>query len=227
MTTLFCIARILLTFALAQAAPGAAEPSRLPAGTARILRAEALKAQGNLYRAAKAEDSCLGVLVGPDLVLTAGQCVDSELACARARFLFGADADSPSVEKESVYECRKVEASRTARGFEDPGLRLDFALVRLDRPVRGADPARFEDGPLNLRRKDTLLTARGAQGSVEEILPLTFTTAFTGQLTKGAGVFHARSGKLTGIVGMPAGEDQRAVVVKMDEILVRLPLGTL
>lgn len=78
--------------------------------------------------------NCSGVLVGPDLVATAGHCV-SNADCSSWSFVFGyrmMDETTAPVElsEEEVYACKEV----VARKYTST---VDFALVRLDRTVRG------------------------------------------------------------------------------------------
>jgi hypothetical protein len=89
---------------------------------------------------------CSGVLVGEDLVLTAGHCLDSQKQCRETRFVFGfqtqEDGSYPgSIPAENVFHCAGIVRKD----------RADFALVRLDRPAprRPASPAsasRFSSG---------------------------------------------------------------------------------
>lgn len=84
---------------------------------------------------------CTGVLVGPDLLLTAGHCVPNAGACLNRMFITGWRTDDPSVAPEptaaDVYACASVVAADERGGRN---LRLDYALVRLDRAVAGATP---------------------------------------------------------------------------------------
>lgn len=78
---------------------------------------------------------CSGFLVGDDLIATAGHCIQAR-SCAQYSFAFGYKMDSASSGPESlpeseVYRCKEVLVSeQLTRG-------QDYALVRLDRPVRG------------------------------------------------------------------------------------------
>jgi len=86
---------------------------------------------------------CSGSLVGPDLILTAGHCINSG-DCADTRFVFGfglknsADLGN-SVSSADVYSCQSVIVSRETSG-------ADFAVVKLDRAVVGHRPLEINRG---------------------------------------------------------------------------------
>lgn len=78
--------------------------------------------------------NCSGSLVGADLIATAGHCVSTS-DCARYSFVFGfrmldGKTASVSIPESEVYSCKEIVAREYSNG-------ADYALVRLDRPVRG------------------------------------------------------------------------------------------
>lgn len=82
--------------------------------------------------------NCSGFLVGDDLVATAGHCVRNS-SCAGYSFVFDFKMDGPNaaptqVSAENVYQCGQVLAYELTRGQQD------YALVKLDRPVRDRRP---------------------------------------------------------------------------------------
>lgn len=99
------------------------------------------------YREQATGGFCSGVLVGDDLVLTAGHCVNSAESCNDTKFVFGfavtaKGGSAPSkVPASNVYSCAKVELSmHESSASPDAELRIrdiDYALVRLDRKVTG------------------------------------------------------------------------------------------
>lgn len=90
--------------------------------------------------------SCSGALVGPDLVLTAGHCVPDAQSCAGLRIVFGfgiieegaGDGEEvPEFAARDVYSCRAlVSPAYGPDGRKGP----DFAVIRLDRRVKGRKP---------------------------------------------------------------------------------------
>lgn len=77
---------------------------------------------------------CSGFLVGPDLIATAGHCIQAS-DCANNSFVFGykmVDPQTPALELPAgeVYKCKEVLARELTRN-------QDYSIVRLDRPVTG------------------------------------------------------------------------------------------
>jgi hypothetical protein len=82
---------------------------------------------------------CSGFLVAPDIIATAGHCVESDADLPGVRFVFGfrmrtAEDANVTFAKDDVYAGKKV----IGRQFSGGG--ADWALVRLDRPVIGRAP---------------------------------------------------------------------------------------
>lgn len=85
---------------------------------------------------------CSGVLIGPDLVLTAGHCVwDAENQCPSLRFAFryvsvgtGESGSIVDMREDDVYACKNVITRQQSSGTA--GMK-DWAVVQLDRPVSG------------------------------------------------------------------------------------------
>ncbi len=91
--------------------------------------------------------SCSGFLVGDDLIATAGHCI-SEDTCGNESFVFGYQMESATVapveaHADNVYKCAKVIANELTRN-------QDYALVKLDRPVRGHRVLSLSNQPVKL-----------------------------------------------------------------------------
>ncbi len=85
---------------------------------------------------------CTGFLVAPDLMVTAGHCVN-KINYHNKAWIFGYDhtrahESLPSFKREYVYHTKEV-----LEWEEDKVIRRDFALVRLDRAVTVAKPLKF------------------------------------------------------------------------------------
>ena len=96
---------------------------------------------------------CSGTLIGPDLILTAGHCINSS-GCSGTSFVFDwtmTDATTlHTITTDDVYACQSVVA-RTQNNS------LDFSVVRLDRPVVGRTPAQLAYGGAALPDRTTLI----------------------------------------------------------------------
>jgi V8-like Glu-specific endopeptidase len=102
--------------------------------------------------------NCSGFLVGPDVLVTAGHCIQSAFDCSNAYWVFdynlgqnpgkkflsdavvGEDSASKTstilnVNKESVYRCSKVIATKLDRMNQE-----DYAVIQLDRVVTSRAP---------------------------------------------------------------------------------------
>lgn len=113
--------------------------------TVQIYRSPTLKKSQNTCKNERFNDqltpaSCTGVLIAADVILTAGHCVQHD-ECKDHELLFNYEAGESSVDEmhfssDSIYHCREVIASK----YFYSGTRPDYALLRLDRPVKGISP---------------------------------------------------------------------------------------
>ena len=83
--------------------------------------------------------TCTAFLVGPDLLLTAGHCVDSETQCKQNTWIFDYVKGTTEIKKENMYSCKKI-IDRKLVTSEDSV--KDYALIQLDRAVEGRTPLR-------------------------------------------------------------------------------------
>lgn len=87
---------------------------------------------------------CSGTLIGPDLVLTAGHCIESEAQCRQTSLLFNyqwTGGGLGALTEDDVYQCRRVIAQDLVESAEV----RDYAVIQLDRPVSGRAPAEVVD----------------------------------------------------------------------------------
>lgn len=149
---------------------------------------------------------CSGFLVAPDLVVTAGHCMEDSDSCESTQFLFdyklqysGEVVDS--VAQDKAYRCREIVKARTGQ--------VDFAVVRLDRPVTDRAPVKVnnhgtvEEGDLlsitGYPKGLPLKYAAGAQ--VRFVSETDFEAnldSYSGN--SGSPVFNQRTGEVEGIL---------------------------
>lgn len=166
---------------------------------------------------------CSGFLVGPDLLLTAGHCIENLEECKAITFAFDfavtqKDRLPKSIASEKVFRCQDLVARELTAT-------LDYALVKLDRPtgrthfpirrngkpVRGTKltmighpaglPSKVSDGGEVLRVADKII------GSVD---------AFGGN--SGSVVINRRTGKVEGILVAGEPDYERAGACMIEKV---------
>lgn len=127
---------------------------------------------------------CSGTLVGPDVVLTAGHCIEDITDCQSTSLVFGFALKSAgvlpkSVSASEVYRCKDIiKTLRVNTG-------ADFAIIRLDRSVANHAPRAVRtEGDV---ATDASLVVIGHPVG----LPTKVTTGGTVRSTSGAGFFVA------------------------------------
>ncbi len=159
------------------------------------------------FRDQPAAAICSGTLIGPDLMLTAAHCYTSGAICANASWVFHYKANKENkynFEKNDVYRCKEI----VYKAFDIENGH-DFAIVKLDRKVKGVRPVHLRQfgspalhTPLILIGHPRGLPTKIADDSwVNEVnhnILMTNVDAYTGN--SGSGVFNAETGELEGIL---------------------------
>ncbi|MBO9666143.1 MAG: trypsin-like peptidase domain-containing protein [Bdellovibrio sp.] len=89
------------------------------------------------YSKTKNPASCSGTLIAPNLVLTAGHCMNTTKdSCADTAFVFGFEEGTTEFPSANVYNCKR----KYAESFFEKNTHNDYTIVELDRPVEGVTP---------------------------------------------------------------------------------------
>lgn len=102
---------------------------------------------------------CSGFLVGPDLLVTAGHCIDDVEQCTSHLWVFGFHVDpvtklaGQAIKQEDIYSCKQVIAHELN---DETG--ADYALVQLQRVVKDRAPLKFrQEGKISDKAFLTLI----------------------------------------------------------------------
>jgi len=148
---------------------------------------------------------CSAFLVGDDMVATAGHCIDDS-RCPQSSFVFtyrmSEQGIAPmSVSSSEVYACKQV-LEREQTGAQD------YALVQLDRPVRGhriltlaKDPVQVGDAVLTVGHPSGIPTKITDNGVVRSTKSAFFTANLdTYGGNSGSAVFNQNTLEVVGIL---------------------------
>jgi V8-like Glu-specific endopeptidase len=151
---------------------------------------------------------CSGSLVAPDIILTAGHCIQSTKDCANTKIVFDYTLKFQSeklysLPAKNVFSCQKIIAFSNLKNSSD------FALIQLDRPALGRSP--LELSTEQLKYKDPLMlighpmglpTKFTLNGVVRSLIPEHYFTAsldaFSGN--SGSAVFDQNTKKIVGVL---------------------------
>lgn len=152
---------------------------------------------------------CSGSLVGEDLVLTAGHCIENQTDCDTTRFVFGYSVNAPGVypnsaDEKDVVGCKSI----VARKLEGQG--ADYALIKLNRKITHRTPLVVEKNsslkpgdPIGVIGHPSGLPTKVSYGAeVRSTAPVGY---FTTNLdtyggNSGSAVFNANTGRIEGIL---------------------------
>ncbi|MBT5093490.1 MAG: trypsin-like serine protease, partial [Halobacteriovoraceae bacterium] len=148
---------------------------------------------------------CSGFLVGPDLLVTAGHCVQNENDCANYQWAFGFYRGVTNLASDQVYKCRKIISQKL-----DSRSKADYALIQLDRVVKDRAPLKFrsigkiaENAPLVVIGHPSGLPTKITDGAnvrdnKNEVFFSANLDTFGGN--SGSAVFNTQTGTVEGIL---------------------------
>jgi len=93
---------------------------------------------------------CTSFLVGPDLMMTAGHCIQSAEECRNTQVVFDffkpeITTKSVTIPSSSIYRCAELVDQNFSASETHPN---DYAIFRLDRPVHERTPLSLSDAPI-------------------------------------------------------------------------------
>lgn len=149
---------------------------------------------------------CSGFLVAPDVIVTAGHCVPSQRNCEKSSWVFNYKIKNSgdtkvTVTPSDVYQCVSVIESQNI-------MDIDFAVIKLDRPVVGHDPVKLAEvepeigEPLVIIGHPSGLPQKVADGAtvLKKSGNIIKANLDAFQINSGSAVFHDRTGELVGIL---------------------------
>jgi V8-like Glu-specific endopeptidase len=153
--------------------------------------------------------NCSGFLVGPNLLVTAGHCIENMSDCRKYDWVFDYKVEndtqkSVTVHKSKVYKCAKIISQSLDRRTKD-----DFALIQLDRKVTDRQPLKYRRSGKIKRGEDivvighpTGLPTKIADGAnVRRVNNVYFQANLdTYGGNSGSAVFNANTGEVEGIL---------------------------
>lgn len=153
---------------------------------------------------------CSASLVGKDKILTAGHCISSA-TCSSVSVVFDyalqtATANSTEVPVENIFQCKKVLHRKL--NYKD---RSDWAIIQLDRPVKGRTPLSVRSDSRSLTPGHPLMVighpsglptkvAGGAQVRENKHAEYFMANLDTYAGNSGSAVFDALTGEVLGVL---------------------------
>lgn len=152
---------------------------------------------------------CSGSLVGPDLVLTAGHCIETSSDCQSTSLVFGFALKSvgvlpKQVQSTEVYKCKEI--VKTVRNNSGQ----DLAVIRLERAVVGHEVLKIRpSGELSVGEELVVIghpvglpTKITTGGKVRSVANSEYVVASVDTYggNSGSAVFHAQTGLIEGIL---------------------------
>lgn len=173
---------------------------------ARTLKQSKFLCDGERFSTQLTAARCSGFLVGPDIVVTAGHCVEDQYDCDENYWVVDYTKDKTKISSQSIYNCSEI-----IEQVLDYSTGLDYAVLRLDRSVLDRKYFRWRASPNSLRIGDPLvvigypsgLPTKVADGA--EVKDLSEEEFFRANLdtfagSSGSAVINSLSGVVEGIL---------------------------
>lgn len=171
-------------------------------------QSEFMLCMGEKFSSQPVIGNCSGSLVAPDVIMTAGHCLQTENDCKGFDWVFGYEMNKSSgnpkiLEKKNIYHCKQVITQSLRNG-------IDYAFVRLDRKVTDRKPLKLAPQSYRAKIGDSLVmlgypsglplkvTEGGRIVNFDKHLLVTNLDAFGGN--SGSPVLDEKSGDVVGIL---------------------------
>jgi hypothetical protein len=80
---------------------------------------------------------CSGFLAAPDIIVTAGHCIETQRDCENFSWVFDYTEGTQRLKNEHIYNCKEI----IGKKLKSNNFTLkDYAVIRLDRPVTDREP---------------------------------------------------------------------------------------
>lgn len=157
------------------------------------------------FRDQQTPASCSGFLLGDDVIVTAGHCIENDFDCEYYKWVFDYTEGVKKLKSDNIYGCKEI----IKRENYDP-TGLDFAVIRLDRKVKGRSPLDYRKSGKLGPGEDVFVIghpsglpgkyADGAKvrGRGSDFWFTTNLDTFAGN--SGSAVFNEKTGKVEGIL---------------------------
>lgn len=188
-------------------------------GDYRFLPPESIKNSMGLCRSERFSEQpnsvvCSGFLVAPDILVTAGHCIPNQSRCNEVSWVFDYHIKENSgradmmIPKSRVFKCKKVISAKLES--LPNGEKQDYAVIRLDRPVKNRRSLSFRtrgkiqrgDDIFVIGHPSGLPTKVAGDASVFGNDKMTYfeTNLDTFGGNSGSAVFNAKNGQVEGIL---------------------------
>lgn len=153
---------------------------------------------------------CSGFLVGPDLLLTAGHCVEDQESCNSNKWVFDyyehlVNVNNRKIDATDVFRCKSI----VSRDFNETTM-IDYALIKLDRVVPNRAPLKYRTTG-KIADNASLVVIGNPSGLPTKITDKGFVRANTNAIyfqtnldtfggNSGSAVFDATTGMVEGIL---------------------------
>ncbi len=80
---------------------------------------------------------CSGFLAAPDILVTAGHCIETVADCKDYVWIFDYVEGTDTISNDNIYGCKEIIANKLDSSYFSL---KDYAIIRLDKPVKNREP---------------------------------------------------------------------------------------